>query len=674
MSNINIKKISSNYFGQFWYGNSLHFPGFLYKKNIGVGVRRSTKFNPGGNIYCNKSYGLYNKYKPGNNGIGASTTANRRVKNRVASVCNDNNSHCGQFYQYLGRYDNYTSNPNGYFPYPIYNNYIYRPLLPPNIYGEAITLTQINLLWNQPISSSILQSWDIYYSTNALGPFFSQNIVYDSNTSSYIFNDLINDTTYYIYMITNSNIGYSSPSITIQVYIPPLYYPVDIEGYAITLGEVYLFWIPNTSSIVQVVTDWFIYYSPSDSGPGSPIQVSNNSTNFVTIPNLTNNQDYSIYIVAYNSTYDIYSNPSNIITINVPPLYPPTDIEANAIGINEVYVSWVPNSSSVAQVVTDWFIYYSPSDSGPGSPIQVSNNSTNSITIPNLTNNQDYSIYIVAYNSTYDIYSNPSNTITLNLPQLPFYPTTSSDFTGFLNDDGNYIIMFINSTSNFYFLYDDISFNFILVGWGGGGGGGTQGGGGGGGGGNITQSITPLLSVSGSILNCVIGSGGTGGAISTDGHSGNITSISYNSNSYYTSFVNNYGHYRTAAVQGGDGGGSGGGNGGIDKKGKPTLANGSNGSNGGGGGGGSNGSFQGKGGNGAINNLTVYYYGTSFGAGGGGGGGNNTGGLPGNSYAGAGGNNVAGSSATPNYGGGGGGSPINAGNGGSGCVVIYFKL
>jgi len=116
---MSIQKISSNSFGQFWYGNSLHFPGFLYKKNVGVGVRRSTKFNPGGNIYCNKSYGLYNKYKPGNNGIGASTTSNRRAKNRIASVCNDNNSHCGQFYQYLGRYDNYTSNPNGYFPYPI---------------------------------------------------------------------------------------------------------------------------------------------------------------------------------------------------------------------------------------------------------------------------------------------------------------------------------------------------------------------------------------------------------------------------------------------------------------------------------------------------------------------------------------------------------------------------
>jgi hypothetical protein len=108
----------SNSNGNFWYGNSTNFPGFLYKKNLGVGGRRSTKMAPGGNITCNNSTYLYNKYKPGTGGVGASNTSNRRAKNRSASVCVDNNSQCGAFYTYLGRYDNYTGNPNGYFPYP----------------------------------------------------------------------------------------------------------------------------------------------------------------------------------------------------------------------------------------------------------------------------------------------------------------------------------------------------------------------------------------------------------------------------------------------------------------------------------------------------------------------------------------------------------------------------
>lgn len=108
----------SNSNGQFWYGSTTNFPGFLYKKNVGVGGRRSTKMAPGGNVTCNSATYLYNKYKPGQGGVGASSIANRRAKNRLASVCQGPNSQCGPFYQYLGRYDNYTGNPNGYFPYP----------------------------------------------------------------------------------------------------------------------------------------------------------------------------------------------------------------------------------------------------------------------------------------------------------------------------------------------------------------------------------------------------------------------------------------------------------------------------------------------------------------------------------------------------------------------------
>jgi uncharacterized repeat protein (TIGR02543 family) len=111
---------SSN--GQFWYGNSINFPGFLYKKNVGVGGRRSTKMAPGGNITCNSATDLYNKYKPGGGGVGASSTANRRAKNRLATVCGSSNK-CFPCYNTLGQYSNYTHNPNGFVPCPgITNN------------------------------------------------------------------------------------------------------------------------------------------------------------------------------------------------------------------------------------------------------------------------------------------------------------------------------------------------------------------------------------------------------------------------------------------------------------------------------------------------------------------------------------------------------------------------
>jgi hypothetical protein len=100
--------------GQFWYGSIINFPGFLYKKNVGVGGRRSTKMTPGGNITCNSSTYLYNKYKPGSSGVGASSIANRRAKNRHATVCSGQK--CFPCYMTLGQYSNYTHNPNGYVP------------------------------------------------------------------------------------------------------------------------------------------------------------------------------------------------------------------------------------------------------------------------------------------------------------------------------------------------------------------------------------------------------------------------------------------------------------------------------------------------------------------------------------------------------------------------------
>ena len=98
--------------GQFWYGGSVGFPGFLYKKNTGVGVKKSTKFGPGGNTTCNSYQYIYNKYKPGTAGVGATNLAVRRAKNRKATQCTEQT--CTPCYMTLGQYSNYTHNPNGY--------------------------------------------------------------------------------------------------------------------------------------------------------------------------------------------------------------------------------------------------------------------------------------------------------------------------------------------------------------------------------------------------------------------------------------------------------------------------------------------------------------------------------------------------------------------------------
>ena len=119
----------SNSNGNFWYGNATKFPGFLYKKNVGVGGRK----NPMYGLICNKPTFLYNKYRPGTGGVGASNISNRRAKNRIATVCPDNK--CGQFYNYLGRYNRWVYNPNGYFVFPRAPDYNPYGIVPTNEVG-----------------------------------------------------------------------------------------------------------------------------------------------------------------------------------------------------------------------------------------------------------------------------------------------------------------------------------------------------------------------------------------------------------------------------------------------------------------------------------------------------------------------------------------------------------
>lgn len=115
-------RTGSNSYGQFWFGGST-FPGFLYKKNVGVGARRSTQFTPGGTTICNQPNEFWNKYTPGS-GVGASSVATRRAKMIHATSC-DAGQKCGRYYVQLGQnqlkpnfYNNPSSNLSVYPPAP----------------------------------------------------------------------------------------------------------------------------------------------------------------------------------------------------------------------------------------------------------------------------------------------------------------------------------------------------------------------------------------------------------------------------------------------------------------------------------------------------------------------------------------------------------------------------
>jgi hypothetical protein len=107
-------RTGSNSYGQFWFGGNA-FPGFLFKKNVGVGTRRSTQFTPGGTTICNQPNEFWNKYTPGS-GVGGTSVATRRAKMIHATSCSGSQQ-CGRFYMELGqnqirpsRYTTYNSN------------------------------------------------------------------------------------------------------------------------------------------------------------------------------------------------------------------------------------------------------------------------------------------------------------------------------------------------------------------------------------------------------------------------------------------------------------------------------------------------------------------------------------------------------------------------------------
>jgi hypothetical protein len=115
-------RTGSNSYGQFWFGGNT-FPGFLYKKNVGVGARRSTQFTPGGTTICNQPNEFWNKYTPGS-GVGASSVATRRAKMIHATSCT-NGQKCGKFLTQLGQnqikpnfYNNPSTNLSIYPPAP----------------------------------------------------------------------------------------------------------------------------------------------------------------------------------------------------------------------------------------------------------------------------------------------------------------------------------------------------------------------------------------------------------------------------------------------------------------------------------------------------------------------------------------------------------------------------
>jgi hypothetical protein len=146
---------------------------------------------------------LNNKYKPGGGGVGASSVAIRRAKNRLATVCNSESNTCGAFYNRLGVY---ARNPSGYAPRPT----ITAPSAPTLV---SLTPTDTHLILNFTLGADGGSPiTDIEYSTNNGATWTSSGQI----TSPVVITGLNNGTSYQVAVRAINAVGTGPSSNTLS--------------------------------------------------------------------------------------------------------------------------------------------------------------------------------------------------------------------------------------------------------------------------------------------------------------------------------------------------------------------------------------------------------------------------------------------------------------------------
>jgi len=715
--------------GSFWYGGSTDFPGFLYKKNTGVGTRRSTKMAPGGNTTCNEPTYLYNKYKPGGGGVGASSIANRRAKNRLATICEGKNNTCFPCYNTLGQYNSYTGNSNGYVPCPpVNNNIIPTPIVtvPSAPTLNSLTPSNGSLTLNFTLGSDGGSAiTDVEYSTNGGTTWTSSGQI----TSPIVVTGLTNGSPYSVAVRAKNTIGKSSSSNLITGS------PHAITPSAPTLDSL----TPSNGLLTlnftlgsdggSSITD--VEYSTDN---GITWSSSGQTTSPFTVTGLTDGVSYQVAVRAINA---VGPSPSSNVLTGTPTAIAPSEPTLNSLtpsngsltlnftlgsdggsAITDVEYStdnkttWTSSGQTSSPIVvtglTNGVSYQvavrakniigtssssnvltgTPTATAPSAPTLNSLTPTNGHLILNFTLGSDGGSPIT------DVEYSTDNRITWSSSGQTSSPIAVTGLTNGVSyqvavrakniigtsPSSNVISGIPNPVTNTYSPVQTTtwtapagvtSVEYLVVGGGGGSGGGFDTGGGGGGGGGMvltgTLSVTP-----GTLYNIIVGDGGAGGisirspVSETNGSAGN--------NSVFGSVtaVGGGGGYSSRRTNSGTN--SAGGNqvsyptSSIGGSGGGNGASIGGGAGGGGGGNSSNGSngVSGAGGNGGLGiSSSISGSSLTYGAGGRGANGNVTAGNTG----------VAGGANTGNGARGGGtasSAQTNGAKGGSGIVIIKF--
>jgi hypothetical protein len=482
---------------------------------------------------------------------------------------------------------------------------------------------------------------------------------------------------YYIISYSDNYVSTSSNIVEISVNYIPSPYIISVSSEFITVT---LVWAQDES--YAKITQFNIFQN------NTLVKTVDGNT-FTTNIDVSNNEGYDYYIIAYSNYY--YSNPSNTVSIYVDYVaQPPTNLIITSLSSSNGYATATLEWSPPASYDYTYPIYYNVFLNG----VQIATNIANNVYI--FSGLDFITAYTFGVQTSVTVDQITSSVVNISTTTIAPFNSVGSETPVY--SSGVYTL-FYNNTGSLTILSSLItSLNVILVGGGGGGSPGSTNisdvkGGGAGGGGESIKFTSSEFSINDQI-DISIGSGGSGGVPGGSSASSGVNS-SITLNSIYTAV----GGSRAQGISGGVGGGSYG-NGGATGNGNYSGGSGgqisSNNIISYGGGGGASGEeynfeqryFGGGAGGCAINGTNTIQVMT----GGAGGGAGNTS-QPssttgGNYYGGAGGLDVIDgdvvnqSGSSGNYGGGGGGgsgtrnSNKSAGSGGNGgrgyCSISFF--
>jgi Fibronectin type III domain len=474
-------RISSTSFGSFWYGKGTNFPGFLFKKNTGVGGRRSTKFAAGGNSTCNTYQNVNNKYVSGsgvNGSVSSTNYAIRRKMIRNASNCLNNN--CSINYFYMGVpltfvtkppsppvvlicSNNYTTSGDLPVGEPVLKdmsneNYTYQldPAEYPEFFPGMAPFTDGNIVagdkdsgdrligsyWND-WGDDIFDEWGWFY-------------LYDVNSGKYYF-PLINPQNQSDGVITTQIFNVFGRTFTIkQGYPVQGIFKFDITvnddlpfrfgAYGNMGSDFYTQARDLTYSYSLNNTDLTLYYEEN-------IDTRHQLEKFYSywIPKRTSQNNLKTYTITYSYSDDMGAVSNSVTNGLIVYLSKSNDVKlwvVNDLKICGDPSPTVPTAPTITRVVAgyeDATIYFNPPSSNGGSAITsytvtsdpdgIFDTGTSSpITLSRLTGGTTYTFTVYATNFVGDSPpSSASNPVTPLSPTVPSAPTIRNAVAGYEN-------------------------------------------------------------------------------------------------------------------------------------------------------------------------------------------------------------------------------------------------